>query len=136
MLLIFLIIVSCVPFVVGFINIWSTFLKEFYDSYLIIPRTNKMLLLIFISALFVAIDFIMLKKANTDKINYATNLYQSDFPVLIGFIVLGVYAFYLGDQAIESNKLNHFFEGAIAFQMIFSNIIWMYNDDEFWKSNT
>ena len=76
----------------------------------------------------------MLKYANTDKINYATNLLYSDIPVTIGFGTLLVYSYYIGNDVIKDKNLEHFFEGAIAFQMISSNIIWMYNDDKFWKS--
>ena len=135
-IVILLIPILSISFIIGFVRIWFPSLDGFYGEYFAIPRTVKMVLLILVSILFLIVDYIMLKKADTNKINYATNLYQGDFPVVAGFIVLGLYAFYLGDQAIETNKLNHFFEGAIAFQMIFSNIIWMYNDDEFWKSNT
>ena len=112
---------------------FSTDCLEIYNQYLSFARTTKLILLIIVSVLFLIVDLIMLNKAPDSKINYATNLYVSDIPVLIGFVVLLLYAFYIGDAYIEENNLNHFFEGAIAFQVMFSNIIWMYNDDEFWK---
>ena len=120
------------PFVANIFNLFY----EASETGVIYKRTSIMFQLVGISFLFLVIDIIMLKKSNTEKINYTINIRYSDFPVLVGLIVLCGYAYYLGDQTIETNKLNHFFEGAIAFQMIFSNIIWMYNDDEFWKSNT
>ena len=125
--------VFSLPFIFGFLRMFSTDCLEIYNQYLSFARTTKLILLIIVSVLFLIVDLIMLNKAPDSKINYATNLYVSDIPVLIGFVVLLLYAFYIGDAYIEENNLNHFFEGAIAFQVMFSNIIWMYNDDEFWK---
>ena len=50
------------------------------------------------------------------------------------FIILLLYVFHIGVDEIQDEGLEHFYQGAIAFQLIFSNIIWMYNDNNFWKS--
>ena len=136
---IFIITLFSLPFIYGFFEVIFPnitnfdYLNKLYGD-INYSRSLKMLLLFLISLLFTIIDFIMLKKAVDSKINYATNLYVSDIPVTITFLILLLYALHIGDETIKREYLNHFYEGAIAFQMIFSNIIWMYNDDEFWKS--
>lgn len=134
-IIVLVIIVLSLPFILGFLKLWFAEVGDLYSK-VNLARTYKMLILVGIALLFFVVDLIMLKKADTDKINYATNLYQSDIPVLIGLIVLCLYAFHIGDQVIEDQNIDHFFEGAIAFQMIFSNIIWMYNDDGLWGGNS
>lgn len=123
-----------ISYILGFLSIFSTRMDNLYNEYFILYRYGKMIVLLIVSLLFTLVDYIMLKKANNGKINFATNLYVSDIPVSIVFLVLLIHAIYVGNETIEKNNLNHFYEGAIAFQMIFSNIIWMYNDDKFWNS--
>jgi|GEM_PF-3876529 len=96
-------------------------------------RTLKLLYLFIIAFLFSSIDWIMIKQ-NFDTINYDINFRYSDVPVTIIFFILMLYSFYSYQiMNIANNYLDHFFEGAIAFQMMLSNIIWMYNDEEFWE---
>lgn len=133
-IVLFLIPVISISYIVGFLRIFYPEMDEIYNEYLNLYRYGKMIILLIVSLLFTLVDYIMLKNANDGKINYATNFYVSDIPVSIIFAILLVHSIYVGDEAIKTNALNHFYEGAIAFQMIFSNIIWMYNDDKFWST--
>lgn len=99
-----------------------------------ISRTIKMRNLLIMSALFTFIDFKMMKKAQNNKINYASNFWYSDFPVTIIFGILFALSIKIGDETIKKNSLDLLFQGAIAFQLLLSNIIWIYNDDKFWKT--
>lgn len=122
------------PYIVGFLKIFFVNMDKLYNDYFLLSRSSKMSILLIISILFAFVDYKMLKKANDNKINFATNLFYSDIPVSVAFATLLIYSLFIGNETIKKENLDHFFEGAIAFQMIFSNIIWMYNDDEFWKS--
>jgi hypothetical protein len=97
-----------------------------------ITRTTKMLYLFISILIFCLIDWLMIKWKN-DEINYHINLRYSDFPIAISFFVLWIYSIYLGNSNIEIKKLESFFSGAIALQILVSNLIWTYNDDLFFK---
>jgi hypothetical protein len=53
----------------------------------------------------------------------------SDIPVSVAFVVLSCYSLILGDIKLSTEHMDSFFAGAVAFQMIISNIIWTVNDD-------
>ena len=109
--------------------IFNNFSKTEY-----IPRTLKMRNLFIMSILFTFIDYIMMKNAKNNKINYASNFWYSDFPITIIFGILFALSHKIGDDTIKENSLDLLFQGAIAFQLLLSNIIWIYNDDKFWKT--
>lgn len=98
-------------------------------------RIIKMCLLTITTILFLIIDAIMMKSEKLEEIiKFHINFKYSELPVLGTFIVLLVYSCFLGDIKINEYKLDAFFAGAVAFQMISSNIIWMQNDDKLWES--
>jgi hypothetical protein len=125
-----------ISYILSFLKIFSVNCAGIYNGYLNFERTTKMTILVIVAALFCVVDYIMAKNANNNKIYYTTIFRYSDIPVMLTFAVLLTYAIYIGNAEIKQRNLNHFFEGAIAFQMIFSNIIWLYNDDKIWHSLT
>lgn len=141
-IIVFLIIpMISLTFIFGFLKNHFNWALKIYNDHLIVDRVWRMGILVIVAVLFCVVDYIMWKYANTDKINYATNFWYSDIPVTIAFVVLLGYAYYLTynpTYLATSNyslaNYEHFFEGAIAFQLILSNIVWMYNDDKLWLS--
>lgn len=100
-----------------------------------VGRILKMCLLTITALLFLIIDAIMIKSEKLEEIvKFNINFKYSELPVLGTFIVLLVYSCFLGDIKINEYGLGAFFAGAVAFQMISSNIIWMQNDDKLWES--
>jgi len=97
-------------------------------------RIVKMWLLTITASFFLVIDVIMMKSEGDDKIKFHINLKYSELPVFGAFIILLAYSYFLGDIKITKYGLDSFFAGAVAFQMISSNIVWMQNDDKLWES--
>jgi len=100
-----------------------------------VGRIAKMWLLTITALLFLFVDALMMKSEKFEEIiKFNINLKYSELPVLGVFIVLLVYSYFLGNIKITEYKLDSFFAGAVAFQMISSNIIWMQTDDKLWES--
>ena len=61
---------------------------------------------------------------------FRNSVFMSDLPLTIAFIILTFYCwslyYYPGEALAE---MQPFFSGAIALQMIYSNAIWIFNDD-------
>ena len=112
----------------------STLLSKWAES-LDAGRIVKMWLLTGTAFLFLIIDSLMMKSEKIEEIiKFNINLKYSEIPVFGVFIVLLAYSYFLGDTKITDYGLDSFFAGAVAFQMISSNIIWMQNDDKLWES--
>lgn len=98
-----------------------------------IHRPEIMVALVVTSLLFVVVDLILFRslkaKYPKDSNAFWLSFQYSDFPILVAFILLTIYAFALGEDEIKRDHMDAFFAGAIAFQMILSNIIWTVTDD-------
>lgn len=98
-------------------------------------RRLSMVFLLITTILFVALDFILFRALvhthPTVSRAYFLSLKFSDIPILIAFSFLAIYAFILGEAEIDSEHMDSFFSGTIAFQMMLSNIIWTLTDDVF-----
>jgi hypothetical protein len=98
-----------------------------------VGRATLMWLLVFMAFIFVGIDVALYKGLATDyprKSNaFLCSMKFSDIPVLVAFAMLALYAISLGSGEIQNTHLDEFFAGAIAFQMMVSNLIWTFTDD-------
>ena len=108
----------------------------FVEDYFAIGRVVKLWLLVSIAAAYSIIDVIMIR-AGEERIKYKANLKYSEAPALASFTVLAMFAHYIdvdflsgGDKVVWEA----FFSGAIAFQMIGSNIVWALNDNALFKN--
>ena len=71
------------------------------------------------------------KKKYSDLSNsFRSTVFMSDLPVTMGSLVLVIYSFSIS----YCIQMDYFFSGAIAFQMMASNGIWIFNDDIFFES--
>jgi hypothetical protein len=95
------------------------------------PTESKMLCLWIASMLFAWTVRILGKDPARDDVTSSFDLSfkYSDGPLCVIFFVLMVYAMILGEREIESGKMASFFAGAVAFQMLLSNVIWVFLDD-------
>jgi len=57
--------------------------------------------------------------------NFVKGVLMSDFPAAVVFFILFLYAIMMP----RSEQMEYFFSGALAFQMMASNFIWVFNDD-------
>lgn len=129
------IVIITIPFSFAFIGEyfkWETFTK--IANIIDWNRIDKMWLLAVTALLFFIVDIIVEHSDGDKKIKYHINRKFSETPVLISFGILLVYSYYIGNENIKTYGLESFFAGTVAFQMISSNIIWMFNDDKFWES--
>ena len=130
-----IIIFTTIPFSSAFFG--EFFKNAFLNKLALIldgGRIVKMWLLTITASFFLVIDAIMMKSEGDDKIKFHINLKYSELPVFGTFIILLAYSYFLGDIKITKYGMDSFFAGAVAFQMISSNIIWMQNDDKLWES--
>jgi len=58
--------------------------------------------------------------------DFRSAVFMSDLPLSIAFLVLTIYSIFI-DYCIQ---MDYFFSGAIAFQMMASNAVWIFNDDK------
>lgn len=58
--------------------------------------------------------------------DFRSTVFMSDLPLAIAFLVLTIYSIFI-DYCIQ---MDYFFSGAIAFQMMASNAVWIFNDDK------
>ncbi len=121
-----LVLLITLPFSTAFFSelFNNTFLNEIASN-LNKGRLCNMWLLTITAVLFLLIDIVMMYSGYDDKDKFHINFKYSEFPVFVSFGVLLLYSYYLGDKI---NMLDSFFAGAVAFQMISSNIIWLLND--------
>lgn len=75
--------------------------------------------------------------------DFKYTVFVSDLPITISFLFLFLYSLFI-NRMIEMNcetteigevidGFEYFFSGAIAFQIMYSNAIWIFNDDKFFK---
>lgn len=62
--------------------------------------------------------------------NFRSTVFMSDLPTTITFLILAIYCFFINSFI----QMDYFFSGAVAFQMMASNAIWIFNDDKFFES--
>ena len=95
------------------------------------PTDVKMGFLWLASLLFVIAAGLLSRGGRNDRVAKAfrQSLRYSDGPMCIGFGLLFLYASWLGEARIQRDGMDSFFAGAIAFQMMLSNIIWMFADN-------
>ena len=67
-------------------------------------------------------------QGNDVKQSFIKSLQYSDFPVFITFLLLWITTFALKEK-LDEDYVESFYGGAIAFQMIYSNIVWSFIDD-------
>lgn len=78
--------------------------------------------------------------------NFKSSVFSSDIPMLVTLIILTLYTVLLENcspnslnscagyyAGTDSTTLEFFVYGAIAFQMLFTNAVWIFNDDKFFK---
>jgi hypothetical protein len=98
-----------------------------------VSRPTLMWLLVTAAAIFVGMDFALYESLQADyprKSNaFRCSMKFSDIPVFVAFVTLAIYAETLGSKQIRDSHLDAFFAGAIAFQMMVSNLIWTFTDD-------
>lgn len=101
------------------------------------PTAIKMGCLWLSSVLFAVTVKMLGKGANNDKIarSFRQSFRYSDGPICVGFGVLLLYACLLGEYRIRSDGMESFFAGAIAFQMMISNIVWLFTDNALVETN-
>ncbi len=100
------------------------------------PNITKMLFL-FVSSIFFVIAVRLLSFGpNNDPIakSFRASFLYSERPICIGFGMIFVYACLLGEKRITEEHMESFFGGAIAFQMMVSNVIWVFTDDALMKT--
>lgn len=77
------------------------------------------------------VNYVLMRGESKFKLTYVKSLQYSDIPVVITFMLLWASTFqlenYLGEGEIE--KYEAFYGGAVAFQMLYSNIVWAFIDD-------
>lgn len=95
------------------------------------PTQLKMGCLWFSSILFVITVTLLSKGGRRDRvaISFQKSLKYSDGPICVGFGLLFFYSCWLGEARIRNASMESFFAGAIAFQMMLSNIMWMFADN-------
>jgi hypothetical protein len=95
------------------------------------PTEVKMGCLWISSILFVTAVTLLSKGGRNDRVakSFRQSLRYSDGPICVSFGLLFFYACWLGETRIKHEGMDSFFAGAIAFQMILSNIIWMFADN-------
>lgn len=95
------------------------------------PTASKMACLWIASLLFAITVKILGAEPRDDKIAEAFrhSFIYSERPISVIFALLFLYAWGLGEQRIKEEAMSSFFAGAIAFQMMLSNVIWMFMDD-------
>lgn len=92
-------------------------------------RVIYMAIICAISGIYCYIDYKL--KTGDLELSYTTTLKYSDIPVSIAFLILLIYSAILNfTDPMELIKMEPFFGGAVAFQMILSNIIWSFTDDK------
>lgn len=103
---------------------------------------NRPLIMVFLvitTALFVTVDFLLFKFLYSSKPEvskaYRLSLIFSDIPITLAFIILTIYSVILNYQG-KLEGMDAFFGGTIAFQMILSNIVWTFTDDEFLENHS
>lgn len=90
------------------------------------PRWSIMCALFVAALLLSAIDKIF-GNANKDySEGYSKIYYYSDLPISLAFGILFVYSL----SVDESDTMDAFFAGSIAFQMMLSNFLWSFMDDK------
>lgn len=123
-------------FISGFASVEGNFIFGSTTSYISIPGSRDITLgLLTLGALMYCIVNYNLYKSNTKhKESFLKSLQYSDFPVFITFLILWstVIPFY---NDLHNPVLESFYGGTIAFQMIYSNIVWSFIDDPIIESH-
>ena|ERR1051326_207988 len=97
-------------------------------------RTWNMGLLFVGSFLFCVVD-IILSRSGCYRNSYINSLKFSDIPVTIAFLILLIYSWRIGRSSPElATLMEPFFGGAVAFQMMLSNVVWSFTDDAIFDS--
>jgi hypothetical protein len=95
--------------------------------------------LVLITGVFSVIDYIFSKSLKDSmkaiSHSYRLSFWFSDLPIFLAFTVLTIYCVILVASGNLSADMDAFFGGAIAFQMITSNVIWTFLDRPFFANN-
>jgi hypothetical protein len=91
-------------------------------------RNITMGLLTIGTGFYLLVNFILTRNESTYKEVYIKSIQYSDVPVAITFLLLWASTFALNDISNEI-FFDSFYGGVIAFQMIYSNIVWSFIDD-------
>lgn len=98
-------------------------------------RTWNMGFLSLGSLLFCVVD-IILSRSGRYKNSYINSLKFSDIPVTIAFLILLIYSWRISQSSPElATLMEPFFGGAVAFQMMLSNVVWSFTDDAIFDLN-
>lgn len=101
-------------------------------THLQFPRYFVMVLLLISAALFSSIDFLLGEENKDYSSGYNKIFYYSDLPITFVFAILFLYSLMMNGNAI----CDPFFSGAIAFQMMLSNLLWSFMDDKVFEYKT
>lgn len=104
-----------------------------------VDRFWGLFILTIIALMFSAADY-ALSKHLVSKLPALSNSYHlslkfSDLPVFVIFFMLTLYALVLNLEGHLDKQMDAFFGGAVAFQMMLSNLIWTFTDDAFLANN-
>lgn len=102
----------------------STLKEELVFFEVSLCRIIIMLLYFLISLSYFIINIVLIKADIPEKDEIINSIKYCEGPISLIFIILFIYALDLGSQKINDLGIDPFFSGAIAFQMILSNIIW------------
>ena len=102
----------------------STLREKLVFSDITLCRLSIMGLYIIISLSYFFINILMIKANVPEKDELINSVKYCEGPIAFIFVILFLYACSLGLKKIGDLKIDSFFSGAIAFQMILSNIIW------------
>jgi hypothetical protein len=93
-------------------------------------RANIMMLLWLGSSIFCILDLLLASEKNSKyRDSFKQSLRFSDFPVMVAFLVLWYYAHKIQSKPSLAQMMEPFFGGAVAFQMMLSNVVWLLTDD-------
>lgn len=96
-------------------------------------RTKTMGALFIGSCCFCAVDKLLGTPGSTTEQSFMKALKYSDVPVMLAFLVLWYYSWSIGSNPDVMAQMDPFFAGAIAFQMMLSNVVWSFTDDDIFE---
>jgi len=67
--------------------------------------------------------------------SFKNSLFMSELPITISFVILALCSTYYRLIGLDKNIIDPFFSGAVAFQMICSNAVWIFTDDPIIEEN-
>lgn len=102
----------------------STLKEELVFIEVSLNRTGLMVLYCAISWCYLAVNIVLITANIPEKDEIINSIKYCEGPISLTFIILAIYALDLYCRQSDDPGINPFFSGAVAFQMILSNVIW------------